>query len=92
MSIREEINQKHNLKFKDSLEEMLFYTAIDKLYLEFTKEQVIEIISDIYDHSDDIYNEINSQLEEGIQKLISLFGKEPENEDEDIPDDKIYKA
>ena len=29
---------------------------LDSLYLEFTKEQVIGIVSDYYDNADDIYN------------------------------------
>lgn len=33
-----------------------FKFVIDNLYLNYTKSQVLDFISDLYDHADDIFN------------------------------------
>lgn len=79
----DEFEKKHGLDFKgDTLEEMLFFTALDKLYLEFTPEQAAEIVKDFMVCADDIYNEFAERTQDTMGKLEKLFGKDPDNKKE----------
>ena len=69
---REEFKAKYNLKFNDAVEEVVFFTVLDDLYLQYTKEQVLNIMGDFYDHADDIFNDIKKTVEEGMKKLEEL--------------------
>ena len=54
---KKEFYDKFNLKFEDLIEEYAFLGGLDKLYLEFTKEQALQIVEFFYDNADDIYND-----------------------------------
>ena len=74
-----EFLEKHGLDFEDNtLEMMLFFTSLDKLYLELTPEQSVELIKDFYNSADDIYNEIKEMAEQSVARLQALFGKDPD--------------
>jgi len=79
----DEFEKRHGLDFKgNALEEMLFFSALDKLYLEFTPEQAAEIIKDFMVCADDIYNEFTERMNETTKKLEALFGKDPDGKKE----------
>ena len=85
---KKDFYEKHGIHFKDTIEEYVFLGAMDKLYLEFTKEQVLELVSDFYDHADDIFNEAKEEAEEIIKessrKLMDAFNAlDEEDLDED---------
>lgn len=40
-----------------NIDQQSFFRILDDLYLNFTKEQVINIVSDYYDNADDIFND-----------------------------------
>lgn len=49
------------VKYKIPSENILaFATAFDDIYLRFTKQQALAIVSDLYDHADDLYNEVKN--------------------------------
>lgn len=86
MTIKE-FCEKHNIDFDgNTLEQMLFFTSLDKLYLEFTPEQAIEILKDFYVCADDIYNEMAQIAQENVNKLMRLFGEEPKDEEKNPKD------
>ena len=41
---QKEFEEKYGLKFKDTVDEVLFFSVLDDLYLKFPKEQVIDMI------------------------------------------------
>ena len=95
---KKDFYKKHGINFKDAMEEYIFLGAMDKLYLEFTKEQVLELVSDFYDHADDIFNEAKEEAEEIIKEsskklMDALNALDEENLDEDKESlDKLPKA
>ena len=85
---KKDFYEKHGIHFKDTMEEYIFLGAMDKLYLEFTKEQVLELVSDFYDHADDIFNEAKEEaaeiVKESTRKLMdALNALDEEDSDED---------
>ena len=83
------------LKFRDLIEEYAFLSALDKLYLEFTPEQALEVITVFYANADDIYNDAQAAAEqymkETAEKLRKLFNGEDKEEDKkDV--DKLPEA
>jgi len=70
---QKEFEEKYGLKFKDAIDEVLFFSVLDDLYLKFTKEQVIDMMTVFYDNADDIFNDIKQRFEEGLKKLEELF-------------------
>ena len=94
---KKEFYDKFNLKFEDLIEEYAFLGGLDKLYLEFTKEQALQIVEFFYDNADDIYNDAQKAAEEyikdSVEKLEKVFGKDEEDLKEDKKDlDKAYDA
>ena len=94
---KKEFYDKFNLKFEDLIEEYAFLGGLDKLYLEFTKEQALQIVEFFYDNADDIYNDAQKAAEEyikeSVEKLKKAFSKGEEDLEEDEKDlDKSYDA
>ena len=77
---KEEFYNKFHLKFNDMIEEYAFIGGLDKLYLEFTREQAHQILDGFFDNADDIYNDAKEAAEkhikEAVQKLADLFEEE----------------
>jgi len=71
----EEFIEKYGLKNWDTLSLFMLFNVFDKLYLEFTPEQVQEITKAYYENADDIYNDLKERLEESIEKLQDLFAE-----------------
>ena len=67
---KDEFIEKYNLKFDNKLDELLFISYLDKLYLEFTREQAIAIVADFYDNADNIFNDMKEQIGQRIEELI----------------------
>lgn len=92
---KKEFYDKFNLKFQDLIEEYAFLGGLDKLYLEFTKEQALQIVEFFYDNADDIYNDAQVEAEriikESAEKLKEAFKKLDEEEDEESLD-KVAEA
>ena len=70
---QKEFEEKYGLKFKDTIDEVLFFSVLDDLYLKFPKEQVIDMISVFYDNANDIFNDIKQRFEEDLNKLEELI-------------------
>ena len=70
---KEEFLEKYPIKFDNFLEELVFFELMDKLYLEFTKEQVLELMNDFYINADDIFNSIKKEKEEAVNTLKELL-------------------
>ena len=70
---QKEFEEKYGLKFKDTIDEALFFSVLDSLYLKFPKEQVIDIISVFYDNANDIFNDIKQRSEKDLKKLEELI-------------------
>ena len=70
---KEEFLEKYPIKFDNFLEELVFFELMDKLYLEFTKEQVLELMNDFYINADDIFNSIKEEKEEAVSTLKELL-------------------
>ena len=71
----EEFIEKYGLKNWDTISLFMLFNTFDKLYLEFTPEQVHEIAAAYYEHADDIYNDIKAKLDESLEKLQDLFAE-----------------
>ena len=68
--------KKCGLKKWDALSLYMLFSVLDRLYLEFTPEQVREIVDTYYKNADDIYNDIEVQLDENIKEVEEiLFAK-----------------
>lgn len=94
---KKEFYNKFNLKFQDLIEEYAFLGGLDKLYLEFTKEQALQIVEFFYDNADDIYNDAQADAEriikESAERLKKLLDQSEEDLEEDEKDlDKAYEA
>lgn len=95
---KKDFYEKHGIHFKDTIEEYVFLGAMDKLYLEFTEEQVVEIVRDFYHQADDIFNEAKEEAEkivkESTAKLMKAFNdlEELEREEDEESLDKLPKA
>lgn len=87
---RQDFYDKFGLKFRDIIEEFAFLSALDKLYLEFTPEQALEVVSFFYANADDIYNDAQAAAEqymkESAEKIREAFKKLDEVEDEESVD------
>ena len=70
---KKEFLEKYPIKFDNFLEELVFFELMDKLYLEFTKEQVLELMNDFYINADDIFNSIKEEKEEAVNTLKELL-------------------
>lgn len=70
---QKEFEEKYGLQFKDTIDEILFFSVLDDLYLKFPKEQVIDMISVFYDNADNIFNDIKQRFEESLKKLEELI-------------------
>ena len=70
---KKEFLEKYPIKFDNFLEELVFFELMDKLYLEFTKEQVLELMNDFYINADDIFNSIKEEREQAINTLKELL-------------------
>ena len=70
---QKEFEEKYGMKFKDTIDEVLFFSVLDDLYLKFQKEQVIDMISVFYDNANDIFNDIKQRFEEDLKKLEELI-------------------
>lgn len=70
---KKEFLEKYPIKFDSFLEELVFFELMDKLYLEFTKEQILELMNDFYINADDIFNSIKEEKEEAISTLKELL-------------------
>lgn len=79
---KKEFLEKYPIKFDNFLEELVFFELMDKLYLEFTKEQIIELINDFYINADDIFNSIKEEKEQALDTLKELL-TEMVGEDDD---------
>ena len=64
------------------MEELVFFELMDKLYLEFTKEQILELMNDFYMNADDIFNSIKEEKEQALDTLKELL-TEMVGEDDD---------
>ena len=68
--------KKCGLKKWDALSLYMLFSVLDRLYLEFTPEQVREIVDTQYKNADDIYNDIEAQLDENVKEVEEiLFAK-----------------
>lgn len=68
--------KKCGLKKWDALSLYMLFSVLDRLYLEFTSEQVREIVDTYYKNADDIYNDIEAQLDENVKEVEEiLFAK-----------------
>ena len=87
---RQDFYDKFGLKFRDIIEEYAFLSALDKLYLEFTPEQALEVVAFFYANADDIYNDAQAAAEqymkEAAEKIKEAFKKLDEEEDEESLD------
>ena len=79
---KKEFLEQYPIKFDNFLEELVFFELMDKLYLEFTKEQIIELMNDFYINADDIFNSIKEEKEEAVNTLKELL-TEMVGEDDD---------
>ena len=70
---KKEFLEKYPIKFDNFLEELVFFELMDKLYLEFTKEQVLELMNDFYINADDIFNSIKEEREQALDTLKELL-------------------
>lgn len=86
---KQEFYDMFHLKFNDIIEEYAFIGGLDKLYLEFTREQAHQIVNVFFNNADDIYNDAKEAAEQHIkevaQQLRDLF-KEEEKEKEILLD------
>ena len=72
---KKEFLEKYPIKFDNFLEELVFFELMDKLYLEFTKEQILELMNDFYINADDIFNSIKEEKEQALDTLKELLTK-----------------
>lgn len=79
---KKEFLEKYPIKFDNFLEELVFFELMDKLYLEFTKEQILELMNDFYINADDIFNSIKEEKEQALDTLKELL-TEMVGEDDD---------
>lgn len=70
---KKEFLEKYPIKFDNFLEELVFFELMDKLYLEFTKEQILELMNDFYINADDIFNSIKEEKEQALDTLKELL-------------------
>ena len=70
---KKEFLEKYPIKFDNFLEELVFFELMDKLYLEFTKEQILELMNDFYINADDIFNSIKEEKEQAMNTLKELL-------------------
>ncbi len=87
---KKEFFEKYNIHFENASSELIFLISLDNLYVQFTKEQVLEIIADYYDHANDIFNDTKEILMESISELTKMFGtgEEDNTEEQEIIDKK----
>ena len=79
---KKEFLEKYPIKFDNFLEELVFFELMDKLYLEFTKEQILELMNDFYINADNIFNSIKEEKEQALDTLKELL-TEMVGEDDD---------
>lgn len=93
---REEFYKQFGLHFNNMLEEAYFIAALDKLYVEFTKDQALQIVSSFYDNADDIFNEFQEAAEafkkETMAKLAQLFDTDLDSDEGEEDLDKPSEA
>ena len=74
----EDFLKKYGLQNWDTLSIIMLLNVFDKLYLEFTPEQVQEITKAYYENADDIYNDLQERFEESMEELKELLAKPAE--------------
>lgn len=74
-----ELLEKYNLKFDESIEELLFFASLDTLYLHLTPEAAKQFIADFMANADEIYNEINETIKKNIEELANQLSDENKN-------------
>lgn len=82
---KKEFIEKFHLENWDIVTAGVLIASLDRLYLEFTKEQVIEIVSTFYDNADNIFNSLQEELEETIKKMSEELGLEEEKNIDKTP-------
>jgi len=70
-----EFSNKYNLPLDIINYKFDLFSMLDYLYIAFTKEQLIEMISDYYDNADQIYNDLEKTVLEGSEFLGKLVDK-----------------
>ena len=78
---KKEFLEKYPIKFDNFLEELVFFELMDKLYLEFTREQALELMNDFYVNADGIFNSIKEEKEQALDTLKELLGEMIEDDD-----------
>lgn len=68
---KEEFFQKYKIHFEDTISEMSFLMSLDNLYVQFPKEQVLQIVSDFYDNADEIFNSYKEELADNVGAILS---------------------
>lgn len=64
----DDLKKKYNIQFKGGDgEEVIFFSSLDKLYVEFDLETALKFIKDYYLSADDVYNEIMDKT----QKIVA---------------------
>jgi len=75
---KKEFIEKFHLDNWDIVSSGVLIASLDRLYLEFTKEQVLEMVSAFYDSADDIFNSLQEELEEKVKQMAEEFGIDEE--------------
>lgn len=83
---KQEFYDMFHLKFYDMIEEYAFIGSLDKLYLEFTREQAHQIVNVFFNNADDIYNDAKEAAEQHIKEVLRDLFKEEEEEEEILLD------
>lgn len=67
---KKEFFQKYKIHFEDTISEMSFLMSLDNLYVQFPKEQVLQIVSDFYDSADEIFNSYKEELASNVTEVL----------------------
>lgn len=61
-----------NISYLDDNEVLTLFSFLDTLRNQLTEDQYISLLSDIYEHADEIYNDIQEHFDQGMSKLQLL--------------------
>lgn len=78
---KKEFLEKYPIKFDNFLEELVFFELLDKVYVDFTAQQAVELMADFYANADSIFNSIKEEKEEAIEKVRELLQDVLEDDD-----------
>ena len=70
-----EFFEKYKIHFESEIDRYYFFIALDTLYLQFTREQALEIVGCYYDHADDITNDIQERMKNSFKNLMDMLQK-----------------